>query len=260
MRIFITGGSGFLGKNLINNFNSKFEILYPNSKELNLTDKTQLNDFFSDNRFDWIINCAVKGGRRTRPETSEDFYNNVVSLGNLLSYTNDKSKLITFSSGAEIYKQNTFYGLSKKICTNMIRGKNNIKNLRIYNLFGPFGMKDSFVYSTIKKCLRDEEIVIWEDHLFDIYSVENLISIIDMLIKDNTNKYEEIDCVHKDKYKLSDLAKMIKDFCGSKSKIIIQKQKETNYTGNYEEQINFKPITLEKTLYDFIEFIKDETV
>lgn len=260
MKIFITGGSGFLGKNLINNFNSKFEILYPDSKELNLIDKIQVDNFFSNNKFDWIINCAVKGGRRTKLETSEDFYNNVVSLGNLLAYTNDKSKLITFSSGAEIYKHNTFYGLSKKICTNMIRGKNNIKNLRIYNLFGPFGMKDSFVYSTIKKCLRDEEIVIWEDHLFDIYSVENLISIIYMLIKDNTNKYEEIDCVHKDKYKLSDLAKMIKDFCGSKSKIIIQKQKETNYTGNYEEQLNFKPITLEKTLYDFIEFIKDETV
>lgn len=258
MRILITGGSGFLGKNLINNFNLKFEILYPDSKELNLTDKTQLDNFFSNNKFDWIINCAVKGGRRTKPETSEDFYNNVICLANLLSYISDESKLITFSSGAEIYKQNTFYGLSKKICTNMIRGKNNIKNLRIYNLFGPFGMKDSFVYSTIEKCLRDEDIIIWEDHLFDIYSVENLMSIIDTLIMDNTNKYEEIDCIHKDKYKLSDIAKMIKSFCASKSKIIVQKQKETNYTGNYEEQSNFKPMTLEKTLYNFIEFIKDE--
>jgi len=260
MRILITGGSGFLGKNLINNFNSKFKILYPNSKELNLTEKTQLDNFFSNNQFDWIINCAVKGGRRTKPETSEDFYNNIVSLDNLLNYVNNKSRLITFSSGAEIYKQNTFYGLSKKICTNMIRGKNNIKNLRIYNLFGPFGMKDSFVYSTIEKCLRNEEIVIWEDHLFDIYSIENLTSIIDMLIIENNSRYEEIDCVHKDKYKLSDIAKMIKSFCGSKSKIITQKQKEINYTGNYEEQSNFKPITLEKTLYNFVEFIKDETI
>lgn len=260
MRILITGGSGFLGKNLINNFNYKFQILHPDSKELNLTDKTRLDDFFSNNKFDWIINCAVKGGRRTKPETSEDFYNNVVSLGNLLSYVTDESKLITFSSGAEIYKQNTFYGLSKKISTNMIRGKSNIKNLRIYNLFGPFGMKDSFVYSTIEKCLKNEEIIIWEDHLFDIYSMDNLISIIEILIKENTNTYQEIDCVHKDKYKLSDIAKMIKNFCESKSKIIIQKQKETNYIGNYEEQSNFKPITLEKTLYDFVQFIKDETI
>jgi len=260
MKILITGGSGFLGKNLIDHFNNKLEISYPDSKELNLTDKTQLDNFFSNNKFDWIINCAVKGGRRTKPETSEDFYNNIISLDNLLNYVNDQSKLITFSSGAEVYKQNTFYGLSKKICTNMIRGKNNIKNLRIYNLFGPFGMKDSFVYSTIEKCLKNEDIIIWEDHLFDIYSIDNLISIIELLLNENTNTYQEIDCVHKEKYKLSDLAKMIKSFCESKSKVIVEKQKLTNYIGNYEEQLNFRPITLEKTLFNFVEYIKDESI
>lgn len=256
MKIFLTGGSGFLGYNLINFFKNKYDIFYPTHKELDLTDKHQLDLLFSIDKFDWIINCAAKGGRRTKPETSEDFYNNIASLDNLLNYINNETKLITFSSGAEVYKQNTFYGLSKKICTNIIREKNNIKNLRIYNLFGPYGMKDSFIYSTIEKCLKNEDIIIWEDQKFDIYSIDNLISIIDILIKENTNFYQEIDCVHNEKYKLSDLAKIIKNFCGSKSKIIVEKIKYTDYIGNYEPQKNFTPIKLEKTLYNFIESIK----
>ncbi|NBW14233.1 MAG: NAD(P)-dependent oxidoreductase [Caulobacteraceae bacterium] len=257
-KIFLTGGSGFLGRNILEKLSKKYEIYAPSRKELNLIEPHKLKSWMKDKKFDWIINCVVNGGRRTKKDTSEDFYNNIMALDNLLYYINDETKLITFSSGAEIYKQNTFYGLSKKISTNIIRGKNNIKNLRIYNLFGPYGMQDSFIYSTIQKCLKNEDIFIWEDHRFDVYSIDNLLSIINTIIKQNTNFYEEIDCVHNEKYKLSDLAKIIKGFCGSKSKIIIEKVKDIDYIGNYQDQKDFKPIKLEKTLYDLIELIKDE--
>ena len=162
-KIFLAGGSGFLGRSIIDKLSKKYQIYAPKRQEIDLLELEKLTSLMKDKKFDWIINCAVDGGRRTKKDTSEDLYNNIASLDNLLNFVKDDCKLITFSSGAEFYKQNDFYGLSKKICTYIIKNKNNVKNLRIYNLFGELGMQDSFIYSTIKKALKNEDIIIWED-------------------------------------------------------------------------------------------------
>jgi nucleoside-diphosphate-sugar epimerase len=259
-KIFLTGGSGFLGRSILAKLSKKYEIYAPTREELNLIEFDKLKSWIKDKKFDWIINCAVNGGRRTKRDTSEDLYNNIASLDNLLNFVNDDCKLITFSSGAEFYKQNDFYGLSKKICTYIIKHKNNVKNLRIYNLFGELGMKDSFVYSTIKKALRKEDIIIWEDIEFDVYYIQDLINLIELLIENNTKEYQEIDCVYPTKYKLSDIAALIKDLCKSSSNIKIEKQGSTSYTGDFQEINNLNLIKLEKSLANMIEFINNEKI
>jgi len=122
MKILVTGGSGFVGKSLISKLN-KYALSYPTSLELDLTDAKKVKDYLNAHDFDFIINSAVKGGRRIRVDTEKDFYNNIKILDNVLNLKKKNTKLITFSSGAEIYKQDTFYGLSKKICTSLIKDK-----------------------------------------------------------------------------------------------------------------------------------------
>jgi GDP-L-fucose synthase len=259
-KIFLTGGSGFLGRSILEKLSKKYEIYAPKREELNLIESDKLQSWMKDKKFDWIINCAVNGGRRTKRDTSEDLYNNIASLDNLLNFVKDDCKLITFSSGAEFYKQNDFYGLSKKICTYIIKNKNNVKNLRIYNLFGELGMEDSFVYSTIKKALKKENIIIWEDIEFDIYYIEDLINLIDLLIENDTKEYQEIDCVYPIKYKLSDIATLIKNLCSSSSNIKIEKEGSISYTGDFQEINNLNLTNLEKSLTNMIEFINNEKI
>lgn len=255
-KIFLAGGSGFLGRSIIDKLSKKYQIYAPKRQEIDLLELEKLTSLMKDKKFDWIINCAVDGGRRTKKDTSEDLYNNIASLDNLLNFVKDDCKLITFSSGAEFYKQNDFYGLSKKICTYIIKNKNNVKNLRIYNLFGELGMQDSFIYSTIKKALKNEDIIIWEDIEFDIYYIQDLINLIELLIEDDTKDYQEIDCVYPIKYKLSDIASLIKLLCQSNSNINIEKQGLISYTGNFEQINNLNLIKLEESITNMIEYIK----
>jgi nucleoside-diphosphate-sugar epimerase len=255
-KIFLTGVSGFVGKSIFKKLSKKYDIYAPERKDLDLLNLNQLKGLISDQKFDWIINCAVKGGRRTKKDTSEDFFNNIASLDNLLNFVNSDCKLITFSSGAEFHKQNDFYGLSKKICSSIIKDKQNIKNLRIYNIFGELGMKDSFVYSTIEKALKEEDVVIWEDIEFDIYYIQDLINLIELLIENNTKEYQEIDCVYPIKYKLSDIATLIKELCASNSNIKIEKEGSTSYTGNFQQINNLNLIKFDKSLKYMVEHIK----
>lgn len=255
-KIFLTGVSGFVGKSIFKKLSKKYDIYAPERKDLDLLNLNQLKVLISDQKFDWIINCAVKGGRRTKKDTSEDFFNNIVSLDNLLNFVNSDCKLITFSSGAEFHKQNDFYGLSKKICSSIIKDKQNIKNLRIYNIFGELGMKDSFVYSTIEKALKEEDVVIWEDIEFDIYYIQDLINLIELLIENNTKEYQEIDCVYPIKYKLSDIATLIKKLCKSDSNIKIGKEGSMSYTGNFQQINNLNLTKFDKSLKFMIEHIK----
>ena len=255
-KIFLTGVSGFVGKSIFKKLSKKYDIYAPERKDLDLLNLNQLKVLISDQKFDWIINCAVKGGRRTKKDTSEDFFNNIASLDNLLNFVNSDCKLITFSSGAEFHKQNDFYGLSKKICSSIIKDKQNIKNLRIYNIFGELGMKDSFVYSTIEKALKKEDVVIWEDIEFDIYYIQDLINLIELLIENNTKEYQEIDCVYPIKYKLSDIATLIKELCESNSNIKIEKEGSMSYTGNFQQINNLNLTKFDKSLKFMIEHIK----
>lgn len=255
--ILLTGASGFVGRSILNELKSCFCIIAPTSSELNLKNLNDIKSFFSNNKIDWIINSAVKGGRRTKDDSSEDFYNNVACLDNLLSFVNDQCKLITFSSGAEIHNPSTFYGLSKKICTQIVKNKENVKNLRLYNVFGESGMKDSFVYSTIEKCLKNQEVMVWEDRQYDTYPILNVINLIKCLIEEGRASYEEIDCVYSQKYKLSEIAELIRDLTCSKSKITIWGKGDGPYIGEFANCKNFPSKDIKESLADLIVFINN---
>lgn len=256
MNIFLTGGSGFVGKNIISELKSKYNIHAPSSSELNLVNSDELEAYINQYNFKFIINCAVRGGRRTNIDTEKDFYNNIKILDNLLKYTNDNRKLITFSSGAEIYNLESYYGFSKKISTSLIKDNKNIKNLRIYNVFGESGMKDSFVYTAVEKCLMNEDIVVWDDKYFDIFYIKDLIKIIDNLMIEDSFGYEEIDCVYEQKYKLSEIANLIKKLSNSKSNIIIKNDTNSIYTGIFTRRIE-EPTPLNISLNKMISHIRE---
>jgi len=63
MKILITGSTGMVGRNILeNNDISKFDLLIPNSRELNLLNYSAVDKYIKDNRPDFIIHTAGKVG------------------------------------------------------------------------------------------------------------------------------------------------------------------------------------------------------
>tara|TARA_B110000483_G_scaffold28021_2_gene33974 strand:- start:222 stop:1139 length:918 start_codon:yes stop_codon:yes gene_type:complete len=83
MKVFITGGSGMVGKNLVELFvKRKIDILYPTSEELNLLDKVSLNQFIKDKKPNVIIHCAgLVGGIHANIKNPYSFLNINLEMG-----------------------------------------------------------------------------------------------------------------------------------------------------------------------------------
>tara|TARA_B100000214_G_scaffold375469_1_gene361985 strand:- start:906 stop:1826 length:921 start_codon:yes stop_codon:yes gene_type:complete len=88
MKIFITGGNGMVGKNLLEHpFCKRHEIMAPSRKNLDLTKKERILSFLKDNEPDLIIHCAgLVGGIHANIANPSGFLFDNLEIGcNLIS-------------------------------------------------------------------------------------------------------------------------------------------------------------------------------
>jgi nucleoside-diphosphate-sugar epimerase len=69
-RILVTGGSGFIGRNLVAGLAARYEVLAPSHGELELTDVSAVRGYLSDRRPDVIVHGATKPGHRAAKDPS----------------------------------------------------------------------------------------------------------------------------------------------------------------------------------------------
>ena len=88
MRILITGGTGFLAKNIIPVL-SKYEVFAVGSKDYDLLDSYQCDLMFDNIRPDYVLHLAAKsGGILSNKQYPADFwYQNMLITGNIWEYS-----------------------------------------------------------------------------------------------------------------------------------------------------------------------------
>ena len=57
-KILITGGSGFIGKNLSEFLSQEYQVVSPASKVLNLCNQLQVEEYLKKNKIDIVIHAA----------------------------------------------------------------------------------------------------------------------------------------------------------------------------------------------------------
>jgi GDP-L-fucose synthase len=57
-RVLLTGGSGFIGRNIKDYLSEKYILFAPTRKELNLLSETDVRDYISQNNIEIVIHAA----------------------------------------------------------------------------------------------------------------------------------------------------------------------------------------------------------
>jgi nucleoside-diphosphate-sugar epimerase len=265
MRILITGGNGNIAKMIKNKLSDFYEISNPNHLELDILDYTQLKNFLDNNTFDILIHTAILGGRRTKEETGEVFYKNILMLENLLHFA-DKFKMIINFDSAAIYDRTTdilnrsendlytiptdYYGFSKYIIYQRSKQYNYFYNLRIFNIFHLNEESDRFIKSCFLAKQNNTNITIFDNKYFDFVYEDDFIFIVKHYCDNHENPeklVKTINISYDEKYTLYDIAKLI---LPEEQIIVLNNELKNNYCGNNNllKSLKLPILGLEKSL------------
>jgi nucleoside-diphosphate-sugar epimerase len=219
MKILITGANGYIGKTLYNSLNTKYDVVPLSRKELDVTNLKQVKDYLKNKYFDVVIHCAVEGGLRLEPENSSILDSNLKMYYNLLECKNHFNKFFYFGSGAE--KQDTFYGLSKKVLNQSIQDKDNFHNIRIFAVFDENELESKFVKTNICNYITYKDMEIFQNKYMDFFYMDDLITLMDYcVVTDNLPK--EINCSYNYSPTLYDVVQIINNLSDYKVNINIE--------------------------------------
>ena len=249
MKILITGGSGFIGRSLIKALKEEYDVFAPSSKELDITNSYDVKKYLQNKYFDWVIHCAIDGGKRTIKDKEDVAYNNIKMFFNLMNSKDRFGKLINFASGAEFDRtsainsntndlKNSYptdpYGMSKNVISRIIQSCRNCYNFRVYGVFGEDEDDTRFIKSNIKKYKNTEDLEIHQQKAFDFFYIEDLITIVKYYIS-NPKYYldTDMDFVYQQKHKLIDIGNIINNLSAYKVKVEASDYREApSYIGS----------------------------
>jgi nucleoside-diphosphate-sugar epimerase len=263
-KIFISGGNGNIANMIKNNLKNHYIFFAPNHKELDILDYNKLKEYIHNIKPDIIIHTAILGGRRTKEETSDVFYKNIIMFENLVKCSINVKMIINLDSAAiydrkydiynrKEYELNTipedYYGFSKYVIYQRSLSLNNVYNFRIFNIFHTNEEKDRFIKGCFLAKENNTEFNINDDKFFDFVYEDDFVKIIKYYIDnfDKNNLDKTLNICYKKKYKLSEIVKIIENI-GKYKKInlkIINTECKHNYCGNNNLLYNIKDINLD---------------
>lgn len=203
-KILLTGGSGFIGRNISESYlATKYQIHAPKRSELDLNDDESVHNFFEKNHYDIVIHSACKPGHRNASDIGGTFYTNSRMFFNLEKYSNSYLKLINIGSGA-IYDMRHYkpkmsedyfgknipldeHGFCKYVTGKYIEKSDKIIDLRVFGIFGKYeDYAIRFISNVICKAVFDLPITIKQNRKFDYLDIDDLMPILEFFIEEKT--------------------------------------------------------------------------
>ncbi len=239
MNIFITGGSGFIGKNIIEFLSKKHTVFAPPHKELELLDADAVKKYFERYYFDVVIHSAVRPGHRNAKDPTNQLYNNLRMFFNLMRNKSRFKKLIFISSGAvyditrslsmvnedffDAYVPADEHGFSKYIIAKHIEQLDNIVELRVFGIFGKYeDYAIRFISNAICKTIFDLPVTIKQNRRFSYLYINDFVPILDYFIN-NDCRYKAYNVTPDEGIELCDIAKKVRSISGKDLPINIAK-------------------------------------
>ena len=118
---------------------------------------------------------------------------------------------------------NDIYGFAKYIMNELALASANVYNLRLFACYGPFDHESKFITHCIRCCLRDEEITIRQNCMFDYIHVYDLAKVMLYAIE-NDLKEHVYNIGSGQKYSLLEIAEKVRLQMSYTKPIVILKE------------------------------------
>ena len=236
MRVLITGANGYIGKSLHQALKNTYEVVATTRSQFDLTDTDATTKFFqNESYFDVIIHCAVVGGSRLVKDDWKALDQNLKMYYNLVQHRDCYEKLIHFSSGAELYAEDTPYGFSKKVVAKSILNDSQFYNIRIFGVFDENEAESRFIKANIKRYINKEPIQIHQNKFMDFFYMADLVKLVEYYIEEE-NPSKEVDCTYGDYFDLIKIATIINKLDSYEVPILIEEpDKSSTYVGTFSK-------------------------
>ncbi|WP_321507955.1 NAD-dependent epimerase/dehydratase family protein [uncultured Methanoregula sp.] len=247
--ILVTGGSGFIGRNISEFFRDTATVIAPTHAQLDLLSQDAVNKFLKENEINYVIHCANIGGNRKSVGPTDSVAKNARLFFNIAENSRYYEKLIHFGSGAEYDKRRSLsqisevaigesipvddYGFSKYLISKYIEKSENIVCLRLFGVFGKYeDYEYKFISNSILKNLLHMPVTIRQNVYFDWLFIDDLMKIVRIFLEKNA-KYPAYNITPGKPTDLVTLANLINSCSEIKSDIIIDNPGlNAEYSGN----------------------------
>lgn len=249
MRVFLTGGSGFTGRNLLEQMQDRYEILAPRHKESELLDEDAVSSFIKENKIDVVMHAAIKPLHRNAKDFSDLVKNNIRMFFNLARNSEYFKKMIYISSGS-IYDMRYYQpkmkeeyfdahvpcddtGLFKYVLAKYIEKLDNIMELRVFGLFGKYeDYAIRFISNMICKAIFDLPLTMHQNRRLDYLYINDLSPVVEYFVEHN-GRYKAYNVTPDASIELYQLAQLVLKVSGKNLPIVVAKEgMGLEYTGD----------------------------
>ena len=319
-KVLITGGVGFIGFHLskkllennyfvvaIDNMNDYYDVDLKKARldvlkeyknfsfyKIDISNKSDLLDLFSDNKFDIVINLAAQAGVRYSIDHPDSYiFSNIVGFFNILECCRTYPvKHLLFASSSSIYGKNnsipyktndkvdkpvSLYAATKKSDELMAYAYSNLYNikvtaLRFFSVYGPYGRPDMAYFSFTNNIINNKEIKLfnngdmYRDFTYVLDVVEAVYKLLDKIpLKDGLGVYYKVYNIgNNNPVKISYLVEILEKELGKKANIKYLPMQPGEVYQTYadisdiKKDISFVPNTsIEDGIHQFIKWYKE---